>query len=410
MNYPGVSIRGERILIRFVWPKGSRKQVRVSLPKNIKINERNLKYAYGLVNTIKNEVDLGTFSWRKHFPDHKYAKTELQAKEGYLVNQLLNDYLDYAKSRREGITLDNYTYRVKQILQPQFGSIPVNQLRTTHLTEWAVKLGSRHITTVTLKSYIAPLRSAFKWARSVGRLSNNPFDGFSWPEETKAVKKKRLEKRKQKKLDVFSPDEINQLIKSCRREQEANLFLFGFWSGLRPEELFALHWDDVDLNNQQVFVHRAKIYRRGFKVIDYTVDSVEELKGVKTGELGERHVVLLPQALKALNQQEQFTYDTSDFVFHNQHWNKPWTNTNQLANRFRECCIEAGIRYRRPYMMRHTYASLLLKHGEDESWVANQMGHVDTTMLRTVYRDFIPDKGYGYALKNDWSAAEFCPV
>ena len=154
------------------------------------------------------------------------------------------------------------------------------------------------------------------------------------------------------------------------------------------------------------FISRAKVCRRGYKVIDYEVDTTEELKGVKTGELGERELVLLPKAIEALKFQKQWTMTRRTFVFHNPYWDKPWTNTNQLANRFKECCLQAGVRYRRPYMMRHTYASMMLKHGEDESFVARQLGHVDTTMVRKAYREFIPDSGSsnGYRFRNDWNS------
>ena len=406
VKYPGVITRGNCIRVQFVWPKGSRQQRKVTL-NGIEINDKNLKYAFGLVTTIKKEIDMGVFEWSKHFPNHKLAQTELKAQAGYSVHQLLEDYLDgYAKDYRESITVDSYTYRTKQFLQPHFGHIPVDHLTAAHIVDWAISLGKKNITTTTLKSYIAPLRAAYKWARSTGCISNNPFIDFEWPEETKVVKRKKAQKRKQKRLDVFSKEEIETLVLKSKREQEANLIQFGFWSGLRPEELFALHWEDIDFVKGTAFISRAKVYRRGYKVIDYEVDTTEELKGVKTGELGERELVLLPKAIEALKFQKQWTMTRRTFVFHNPYWDKPWTNTNQLANRFKECCLQAGVRYRRPYMMRHTYASMMLKHGEDESFVARQLGHVDTTMVRKTYREFIPDSGSsnGYRFRNDWNS------
>ena len=102
------------------------------------------------------------------------------------------------------------------------------------------------------------------------------------------------------------------------------------------------------------------------------------------------------------------TQNHSPFVFHADYNNKPWRNTNQFRNRFHKLCVLAGIRYRRPYMMRHTYASMLLKEGENENFVARQLGHVDTQMLRKVYGEFIPDSGSnnGYQLRGDWLAIE----
>jgi integrase len=54
-------------------------------------------------------------------------------------------------------------------------------------------------------------------------------------------------------------------------------------------------------------------------------------------------------------------------------------------------CRKAGVRYRKPYQTRHTYASMMLTAGESPMWVAQQMGHSDWGMIRTVYGHFIPN-------------------
>lgn len=51
---------------------------------------------------------------------------------------------------------------------------------------------------------------------------------------------------------------------------------------------------------------------------------------------------------------------------------------------------KAGVRYRRPYQTRHTYASMMLSAGEHPMWVAKQMGHTDWTMIARVYGRWMP--------------------
>jgi integrase len=52
---------------------------------------------------------------------------------------------------------------------------------------------------------------------------------------------------------------------------------------------------------------------------------------------------------------------------------------------------KAKVRYRYPYQMRHTYASMMLMAEESPQWVATQMGHTDWTFTARTYSRFIPD-------------------
>ena len=69
----------------------------------------------------------------------------------------------------------------------------------------------------------------------------------------------------------------------------------------------------------------------------------------------------------------------------------PWRGDGQLRNVWTKVLKKADVDYRNPYQMRHTYASLLCSAGENLHWIANQMGHSDTTMVGRVYGKWIPD-------------------
>lgn len=69
---------------------------------------------------------------------------------------------------------------------------------------------------------------------------------------------------------------------------------------------------------------------------------------------------------------------------------------------------KAGVRYRRPYQTRHTYASMMLSAGEHPMWVARQMGHSDWTMIARVYGRWMPsaDTLAGGKAEALWNANE----
>jgi len=52
----------------------------------------------------------------------------------------------------------------------------------------------------------------------------------------------------------------------------------------------------------------------------------------------------------------------------------------------------AGISYRKPYSLRHTFATLLLAQGQSIPSVSAQLGHSSPTMALNVYAKFLPQE------------------
>ena len=50
-----------------------------------------------------------------------------------------------------------------------------------------------------------------------------------------------------------------------------------------------------------------------------------------------------------------------------------------------------GIRYRPPYQMRHTFATLAISAGENINWVARMLGHKSPVITLERYNRFVPN-------------------
>ena len=50
----------------------------------------------------------------------------------------------------------------------------------------------------------------------------------------------------------------------------------------------------------------------------------------------------------------------------------------------------AGVRYRNPHVLRHTYASLLLAQGESLAYVKDQLGHASIRLTVDLYGHLVP--------------------
>lgn len=82
----------------------------------------------------------------------------------------------------------------------------------------------------------------------------------SWPAPLERVDLNELvPKHKKSKPNPFSMEEIEAILSTAGEycERFHNLIEFAFFSGLRPEELAGLQWDNVDFKRDQVSITDA---------------------------------------------------------------------------------------------------------------------------------------------------------
>jgi integrase len=83
-------------------------------------------------------------------------------------------------------------------------------------------------------------------------------------------------------------------------------------------------------------------------------------------------------------------------IFINPNTKSSWRDTQVQRYLYWVPALEAtGIRSRRAYCCRHTYATNALSAGVNPAYVSRQLGHANTTLLFTVYSRWIDgaDKG-----------------
>ena len=69
---------------------------------------------------------------------------------------------------------------------------------------------------------------------------------------------------------------------------------------------------------------------------------------------------------------------------------RPWHDERSQRDTFwRPALRVCGIRWRRAYQTRHTYATNALAAGVNPTYIARQMGHKNAKMLFTVYAKWI---------------------
>lgn len=61
-------------------------------------------------------------------------------------------------------------------------------------------------------------------------------------------------------------------------------------------------------------------------------------------------------------------------------------------SRWKNLLKEAEIEYRTIYQMRHSFATVMIEHGEDILWVSHMLGHSDTAMTLQMYAKYRKQK------------------
>jgi integrase len=230
------------------------------------------------------------------------------------------------------------------------------------IEQWQADLSRSGRSNPTIKKAMQTLQTCLQKAVVWGEIQVNPVREVRKPsgKRTKAVR-------------PVSPREVELMrahLLSEGKLRDATLVVVLAYAGLRPGEALALRWDHV--RNKTLLVEQALAY--------------SEIKPTKTGAI--RSVRILP-ALKAdLDKwREEAPPHPSNLVFASKTngdgaWlreaYKSWTR-----KAFKESARAAGRDDLRPYDLRHSFASLLIREGKSVVDVASQLGHAPTMTLST---------------------------
>ncbi len=316
---------------------------------------------------ILDSIGKGTFDYSVTFPESKNALKFLTVQgKAITIEHQLSEWLLSVRSSLKTSTFNDYKKIVNNQLIPEFGHLSLTELKISHVKIWA---GSMDVTAKRINNIISPLRQAFAEAYEDELIERNPLYGWSY--------RGRNNKKSDFVVDPLSQDEQSKLL-SVLKGQALNQIQFELWTGIRPSELVALNWGDIDLESGYIRIDKA------------ITQASDDAEGTKTAS-GIRDIKILPPAREALIRQREHTFLKFEEVFQNPIRKERWKGDQPIRKTLWIPAIKkSGIRYRNPYQTRHTYASMMLTAGESALWVAQQMGHKDVTMIYKTYGKWIP--------------------
>jgi integrase len=370
----GVSLRDDfehgdrRIQIAFSF-RGV--ECRELLPRG-PITKSAITYASGLRLEVLRRIKAGTFHYAEYFPDSPRARQFDAGGKRIMVRALLEAQLEVyrrqvANGTLKASTLEGYAKAINSERMAFWHDVALGEATPSKLRTW---IGTMDVTAKRARNLLTPLRSVFEDAVNDELIDYNPFDRI-------ALNKllKQTTKASDYEVDPFTEAERDALLEAARAD-ERPMLRFWFNTGLRPGELMALRWSRIDW-----IAHKARVDEN---LVSGAVVTPKTEAGIRDVELND-------QAIAALQAQKPATFLAGQQVWLNPRTNTPWGTDAQIRKTLWEpLCKRAGVRYRNPYQVRHTYASALLTAGTNPWFVAQQLGHVDVQMVFKVYGKFIP--------------------
>ncbi|MDR7094121.1 site-specific integrase [Hydrogenophaga laconesensis] len=348
MGRGGIDVREKSIRITFTLDgKQERRTVYVG-GKPLPPNPRNILYAERLAAEIREKIDLGIFSMAEYFP------ASGDSGQAVTVEAQLSNWI--AAQRIEASTKAGYSSAAK-FWSAALPDKPVKALKHSDILK--VIANRPDLSGKTINNYVSVLREAMSLALMDKLIRENPVTDIP------------RAKHQKEPPDPFSREEVSYIVQAFEARhpgQAANMVAFWFWTGMRTSEIFGLQWSNIDLASGTMLVTKAMV--RG------------EKKNTKTNVA--RLVHLNSMALSAIQKQRQHTQMAGGAVFQDPRYGTAWDDERAFRRSFWTPILKSlGVRYRRPYNMRHSYATAMLMAGMTPAFCAKQLGHSVEMFLRT---------------------------
>ncbi len=349
---------------------------------------------------VLHAIKMGTFDYAQAFPDSKHAGPWPAIRSARL-GELVPLYLPL---KAVDITAETEA-RYRHALQVTVDTLGPDRLASALKPMDIQHLRSELIATrkpSTVNHYLATFAGMLEWCEQNGYAPAGLASACARFDNT------------EEDPDPLTREEFQLLIeKGCLHPQDSAAITLMVYTGLRPGELCGLGVEDIDIKKGSLQVVRSVTSKGLFKVPKTTKP---------------RTVLLLPPALEAaktliklaadcpqetvqvaLTRHQSRTDTITPLLspkvqarkmkvnnwFVPTAWNTKWGNIQRRA----------GIRPRRPYQTRHTYACWCITAHGNLAFIANQLGHKDFTMLVRVYGKWMDDASEG-EIQRIWQAMQ----
>jgi integrase len=292
------------------------------------------------------------------------------------VQQVLDQWTAKALPNRnlQQPTLEVHRW-AREILIEDIGGKRARNLMADDVEEAFQRRADAGLSRNSLIKLRSTLSQALAWAQRRGLVASNVAAIVELPADARGPQPGRS----------MTADQARAFLRAARGTWLEAMWMAMLYLGLRPGEVAALSWDDIDFDHHIIHVRRARKRNRGTITIGTTkttgsVRSLNAPGAVIDALQRRRHDQQAEQAGAAdrWNNPENLVF--TNVVGSPTDPPKVRTEFNQIID-----AAELGDGWT-PSMLRHSAASLMSDAGIPLERIADQLGHKDTRMLANHYR------------------------
>ena len=317
---------------------------------------RNNKiYVYGVVNgkryrlSTSKEANPTNLSWmEKNYRDVLLKLIDKKSQ----TTKLTPDFCSFAKEvleltshKRDLETQKDYLSKLKRLILPYFKSHKIEDVKPLDIEKWQNMLLEKYSST-TVRRTRNIFHMVMKKAIANDLILKNPVE---YSEKIQVVHKKQ---------QPYTVEEMTKIMKNSTGWLKVFIFL-AFTTGMRPGELIALQWNDIDFTKKVIKLKRSK--------------SKSVIKEDTTTKNHNRIIIVADYVLNML--QELKTISKSEWIFVSR-LGQPYSDSKAILNRhFKPLLQKIGVQFRNLKATRHTFISIMRNSGADVEFVLEMVGH-----------------------------------
>ncbi|MCH7974773.1 MAG: tyrosine-type recombinase/integrase [Bacteroidetes bacterium] len=255
--------------------------------------------------------------------------------------QFRQEYITYCKSCRSHSYIERSIIPAFNKFTAFIGAANLNKISSRQVDKFITSINSYSTSSAGL--YYRTLKAAFSKAVVWEYIQENPFKKIKAPKQVKS-------------LPIFiNKEDFQTILDHTKHQFLKDIFITGFYSGMRLGELVNMNWSWIDFNQNLITVKNSN---------GFTTKSKEE------------RVIPIHQKVKEVLTNRYSTNGKSAFIFYRNSGTK--LNEDFVSKQFkkavRQAVLSDDIHF---HTLRHSFASNLVQSGSSLYIVKELLGHQD---------------------------------